>query len=186
MIKLILFLFLLTPQYGHTYYFSAGTFVPFFNKVQTNTDGGTQKFDINPYLSVGGQFPMSEAHYFSPEFGYSLFLENAKNTKVDIFTLHYNFSYIINATWVFRYGLTNNWYRLTGTGGTVGLNNGNGTTNFPSPSRQVTTYFTTLNFGTEYILTNRRYSIRFDLQSMEFKKLTSNQFNYILTGNFYY
>lgn len=179
-----LFITLLTiPCYG--YHFSAGTHVPYFDRAQVNNSGTTQKFALNPYFSIGGQYGLSGAHFFSPELGYAYNREQAKNMRTELIMVHYNFSYVLNSQFLFRYGLANNWYRIVGKGGNVTLNNGNATTSFPAPDKTVTTYYTTLNLGTEYMLSNRKYSIRFDLNTMSFAKLENKVFNYLLTVNFY-
>lgn len=162
-----------------------GTYVPFFNQVQTNNSGQTKKFEINPHLGIGTQIQMSGEHYFLPEFGFTYFLNNAENTKRDMIHLQYDFGYILNSQTILRYGLTNHWYRLHGEGGSVKLRNGNGSTEFPSPDKTVITYFTSLDLGMEYILSNRSYGVRFDFQILSFQELENRSYNYLLTFNFY-
>lgn len=183
--KLLFILVFIFPFSAWAYFISAGTYVPYFNKVQVSNTGETQKFRINPYFGIGTQLLLSGPNFFTPEFGYTYFLENAKNTRRDQIYLHYNFSYTLNSNFVLRYGLTNNWYRLHGLGGSVTLDNGNSKTTFPSPDKTVVTYFSTLNVGGEFIFTNRQYSLRFDFQTMSFKKLENRSYNYLLTFNFY-
>ena len=86
-----IFIILIFSIKTYAYYYSFGTYVPYFNKAQINTAGDTQFFEINPYLAVGTQVLLSGPHYFTPEFGYGYYLENAKNTKRDQIFLHYNF-----------------------------------------------------------------------------------------------
>jgi len=164
--------------------YSAGTYVPFFNKVQTSDAGDTRKFDLNPYFGIGTQLPMSGPHYFMPEFGYAYFMEPATNTRKDMFFLHYNFAYTFSESLIWRYGLTTHWYRLMGLGGTQTLDNGNSTTEFNSPDRTVITYFTTLNLGAEFFI-NREMSLRFDLNMMNSNDLEDRAYNYLFTLNFY-
>lgn len=130
--------------------YSTGTYVPYFNKMQVSNSGATQKFALNPYLAIGKQFHMSGAHYFMPELGYTYWLETAKRVKKSMIFLHYNFSYILSESFIFRYGISTHWYRIKGEGGTVSLRNGDGNTNFKAPDKEVVTYFTTMNLGTEY------------------------------------
>lgn len=176
---------LFLPTKGLTYVLTSGTYVPFFNQAQVSDSGETQKFDINPYFGAGLQFPLSGPHYFLPEFGFSYFLETAKNTKKDIIFLHYNFGFTINQSFLLRYGLTNNWYRLHGQGGSVSLGNGSDKIPFPSPDKTVTTYFTTLNFGGEYMLPSKQFSVRYDLNVMSFSEIENRGYNYLLTFNWY-
>lgn len=179
-----LLLFIISTS-SFAYHAATGTYVPYFNKAQINDSGETQKFAFNPYISIGTQMQMSGPHFFLPEFGLTYFLENATNTKRDIIHLHYNFGYVLNADFLIRYGISNQWYRLHGEGGTQRLKNGNGTTTFKSPSKTVTTYFSTLNLGTEYMLPSKQYSVRFDFQVMSFKEFEDRVYNYLLTLNFY-
>lgn len=184
--KLIIFILVfMINSNAYSYMIGAGTFVPFFNQAQTNTTGSTQKFELNPYFSFGEQFHLSGPQYFTPEIGYSFFLNNAKNTSVSVIFLHYNLSYVLTPSLTLRYGITNNWYRLSGKGGNVNLRNGTGSTSFPSPNKTVTTYFTTLNIGSEYFFNSKRNGIRFDLNMMSFNKLENRAYNYLLTFNFY-
>ena len=164
---------------------SSGTYVPYFNKAQTTTSGSTQFFDLNPYIGAGAQILLSGPHYFSPEAGYVYYKENAKNTRTELINLQYNFSYVLSSRFLFRYGLSNNWLRIIGKGGNVSLKNGNTTTSFKSPDKTVTSYFTTLNLGTEYMFSTRKYSLRFDLNMMSFAKFEKRAYNYLLTFNFY-
>ena len=50
---LIFLLYFFTPLSSKAYSLHTGTYVPYFNKVQTNTSGDTQKFDLNPYFGLG-------------------------------------------------------------------------------------------------------------------------------------
>lgn len=164
--------------------YSTGTYVPYFDKVQVSNSGATQKFDLNPYFAIGKQFNMSGPHYFMPELGYTYWLETAKKVKKNIIFLHYNFSYILSQRFIFRYGLTTHWYKIKGEGGTVSLRNGDGYTNFKAPDKEVTTYFTTLNLGSEFFF-NKRLALRFDLNMMNVNELEQRAYNYLFTVNFY-
>lgn len=169
----------------YAYHFTTGTHVPYFNQAQISTSGATQKFTLNPYFSFGHQLTLSKRHFFSPELGYAYYREQAKKLRTELIEVHYNLSYVLSSNFLLRYGLANNWYRMIGQGGNITLSNGNGTTSFPAPDKTVTTYYTTLNLGTEYILPNRKYSIRFDLNTLSFARLENKAFNYLLTVNFY-
>jgi hypothetical protein len=164
--------------------YSAGTYVPFFNKAQVSNSGKTQTFDLTPYAGIGKQFHLAGPQYFMPELGFAYWLENPKKTQKSMIFIHYNFSYVVSQSLIWRYGLSTHWYRIKGKGGTVTLQNGNGTSNFDAPSKTVTSYFTTLNMGTEYFF-NRELSLRFDLQLMNVNKFEDKAYNYLLTLNFY-
>lgn len=182
--KLILLIFIY-PTFAFSYFLSTGTHVPYFGQAQISNSGATQKFEINPYIGIGTQYPIISQHYFTPEIGYVYYRENAKKTRTELIAVHYDFSYMINSQFVLRYGLTNNWYRIIGEGGNISLKNGNGYTSFPAPDETRTTYFTTLDLGLEYLLTNKQYALRFDMNIMSFAKLENKAYNYLLTFNFY-
>ena len=170
-------------SYG-TIMYSAGTYVPYFNKAQTSNSGDTQKFDLTPYAGIGKQFHLAGPQYFLPELGVAYWLENAKKTQKSMVFIHYNFAYVLSPSIIWRYGLSTQWYRIKGEGGTVNLRNGNGTSTFDAPSKTVTSYFTTFNLGSEFFLDKQR-SIRFDLQIMNVNRFEDKAYNYLLTLNFY-
>ncbi len=169
----------------HAAMVSAGSYVPYFSRAQINTSGKTKVFEINPYIGYGGQFHLAGNTHFLPELGYAYFLNNPENLRREQIFLHYNFSYIISDMFLLRYGITNNWYRLVGKGGSENLRNGSGSLSFPSPNKTVTSYYTTLNIGGEGFFGTKQMSVRFDLQVMSFQKLENKAYNYLLTLNFY-
>tara|TARA_Y100000590_G_scaffold448783_1_gene585960 strand:+ start:110 stop:676 length:567 start_codon:yes stop_codon:yes gene_type:complete len=181
----LIFLFGIITSNVFAYSISTGTYVPYFNQVQTNNSGQTRKFELNPHIGIGTQIQMSAQHFFIPEFGFTYFLNNAENTKRDIIHLNYDFGYILNSNTILRYGLSNHWYRLHGQGGSVKLRNGTGSTEFPSPDKTVVTYYTTLDLGMEYIFPSRTYGLRFDFHVLSFQELENRSYNYLLTFNFY-
>jgi hypothetical protein len=183
--KAVIFLFLFIMTNADAYMISTGTHVPYFNKAQSSISGSTKKFEINPYIGIGTQFYMAGEQYFVPEIGYSYYLENPKGSRTEVIFFHYNFSYVFTSELLFRYGLTTHWYRIVGKGGNTSLNNGTSTTSFPNPDKTVTSYFTTLNFGTEYFILQKAYGIRFDLNMMSFKDTENKALNYLLTVNIY-
>lgn len=176
---------LMVSQFAHAIMYSVGSYVPYFNRVQTSNSGATQTFEINPYFGIGGQYSLSGPHYFMPELGYSYFLNTGENVRKDTLFLHYNFSYVITNTFIARYGITNHWYRIMGQGGSVNLSNGNSKTRFPSPDKTVISHFNTLNAGLEYFISNKKYSVRFDFETMNTGDLDNRAYNYLLTVNFY-
>jgi len=182
---IILSLTIFIPQ-SWCYMVSTGTYVPYLNKAQVSTSGSTQKYDLNPYIGIGTNFPMTSSQYFLPEFAYSYFMDNASGSRREMVFLHYNFGYVLSPDALLRYGLSTHWYRIIGKGGTTTLDNGTGTTSFANPDKTVTTYFTTLNLGAEYFINSKQNSIRFDLNMMSFKDFDKRVYNYLLTYNFFH
>lgn len=172
-----------TTLYSATLY-SGGTYVPFFNQAQVTNLGEKQKFDLTPYFGIGKQLHISGPQYFMPELGYAYWLENAKKVQKSMVFIHYNFSYILSQSFIWRYGLSTQWYRIVGEGGTVKLKNGNGYSSFDAPDKTRTSYFTTLNMGGEFFF-NKEMSMRIDLQMMNVNELEDKSYNYLLTLNLY-
>lgn len=164
---------------------SIGSHVPFFNQAQVNESGSTQKVDINPYFGVGTNFHIFNRHYFLPEFGYSYYLDNPSGSKREVLFLHYNIGFALRETTLLRYGLTTHYYRIKGEGGNTKLKNGESTQSFPNPNKTVTTHFTTMDFGVEQFFSQKKRSVRFDLNLMNFKNIDRRSFNYLLTVNFH-
>lgn len=183
--KIITTIVLLISFNSLGYVLTTGSYVPYFNQAQVDETGGTRKIDINPFFSVGTQMPLWGAHYFTPELGYVYFINNPTDISRSIIYLGYNFSYIWRDNLLFRYGLATHRYTIKGEGGEQRIRNGDGHTTFPSPDKTVTTYYTTLNFGTEAFVRPRSMSIRFDLEIMSFQKLENRAYNYLLTFNWY-
>lgn len=167
------------------YFLSTGTHVPYLAKAQTNNSGSTEIFSINPYFGIGTQLNLGKAHYFSPEIGYAYYADGVEGSRSESILLQYNFSYVLTNQFALRYGLSNHWFRIVGKGGTVTLNNGSDTREFAAPSRTVTSYYSTLNFGLEYMFQSKKFSLRFDLNMMNFREFENRVFNYLLTFNFY-
>ncbi len=180
-----LILIILSFNAEANYMVSTGTFVPYFAKAQTNTSGSTKTFELNPYIGIGKQINMTGNNYFMPELGYSYYLNNPKNMRRESIFLHYNFSRVFSQQFIARYGLTSNWYRIVGLGGSENLKNGTSSTTFPSPDETRTSYYTTLNFGGEAFVSSKKYSLRFDLNIMSFAELDNRAFNYLFTLNIY-
>lgn len=164
--------------------YNIGTYVPYFNKTQVSNDGSRQTFELTPYFGFGKQIQMSGPNYFMPELGLAYYMENAKKNQKSIIFLRYDFSYILSQKFILRYGLTNHWLRISGDGGTVSLRNGSGYADFKAPDSTSTSYFTTLDLGTEYFL-KPSLALRLDFNMMSFQNMENSAFNYILTVNFY-
>tara|TARA_Y100000768_G_C23759798_1_gene578043 strand:- start:129 stop:626 length:498 start_codon:yes stop_codon:yes gene_type:complete len=163
---------------------SAGTFVPYFGKSQSSDSGATTKFELTPYVSYGLQFHMFGAHYFVPELGLAYYHESAKKTRKRILFYHYNFSYILNPSFIIRYGFTTYWQRISGDGGSINLRNGDSYTDYTALSSPRDSYYTTLDLGGEFFLKPNR-SVRLDFNMMNARDLENRAFNYILTYNWY-
>ncbi|MBD64474.1 MAG: hypothetical protein CME62_04665 [Halobacteriovoraceae bacterium] len=182
---LFLVLILLSSTYLHAEMYATGTYVPYFLKAQVNDDGEHKKFELNPYIGLSTQIHVANKEYFVPELGYSYFLNTPEGMRREVVFLHYNFAHVITNNWLFRYGLTTHWYRVVGLGGTKRLKNGDSYKTFKNPDKTETSYFTTLNFGSEYFINNKKYSLRFDLNIMGFTEFADKEQNYLLTFNFY-
>jgi hypothetical protein len=169
----------------HSYSIATGTYVNYFNEIQTNVRGDTKKFEINPFVSYSTQFQISAKNYFLPEIGYAYFLISPKNIRREMIFLKYNFGYVVSDKLLFRYGISSHSYRIIGSGGSQTLGNGSGRTKFPSLNKTVTSNFSTVDFGFEYFVGGKKNSIRYDLNIMNIANSSNNSLNYLLTYNWY-
>lgn len=165
---------------------STGTYVAYYDKVQTDTSGSKQNFTLIPYLGAGPQFQLSSRFYFVPELGLVYYTNAPEGVFKNQVMLNYNFSFILSNIFILRGGLTTHWLQYHGKGGTQKLKNGSSTAEFNNPNESHTSYFTTLNFGAELFF-QKDNSIRSDIQAMSItEKSSTRAYNYILSYNVYF
>ena len=184
LIKVSILISLLSCAAQGAHRLAAGTFVSYFNKIQINKDGATKKFELTPYFSYGQQFHISGPHYFVPELGFAYFQSMPRKTHKRILFFHYDFSYILSQNFVLRYGWTTYRETVGGEGGTVTLRNGEFYSEFTVPSKERTSFYTTLDLGVEHFFSQAN-SARLDLHIMNARDLEDRAYNYLLTYNWY-
>jgi hypothetical protein len=164
-------------------YAGAGTITQFVGKVQTDTSGSTNKFDFNPYLTVGAEFFIYSDFSFTPEFAFT-FPQDSRDSYMKKWT------YWTQLLGVYTYqdfkfklgpGLLMN--QISSDGGTQTLNNGTSSSDFPMPNGTSTSRNLTLNFATQWQFI-KEASARFEGQLINLTDSESRSFSY--TFSFYY
>jgi len=162
-----------------------GIYVPYAFKAQDDKDASTETFAFNPYISIHYEHPIWWGQFFKPELGFVFHSGNEDNTSKTTVFLRYNFAHKFNQDISLRYGLSTFMTKIGGDGGTVTLNNGTSTADFYAPSQTVTTYFSTLDLGAEYIATSN-FGIRFGTQLMGVTSSEKRKLSYMLSSNLYF
>lgn len=180
---LVLFFALTLPAYGQSLNF--GTHIPYAFKAQNDMSGSSQKFDINPFVSVAGTYRLARSHFFLPELGYIHHTDRADNTSVSTLFLLYNFGFHFAGPVMVRYGLGTFITRISGDGGEVRLGDGEGTSTFYTPDESVRTYYSTANLGLEYRFSSD-WAGRFEGHVMGPMSSEKRKFSYTLSASYYW
>lgn len=144
-----------------------GNYVPSFLKAQADKQGGTTKFEFNPFISLDYVLKAPFGHFFNPEVGYVFRQDAEDESSIKTIFLMYNLERPLNSKLVVRYGFGTFMDKISGEGKTVVLQNGSGTLPFYSPSESVTSYTSSFNLGMKYLMT-KQSSLRFDLNVLRF------------------
>jgi len=128
----------------------AGNLTQFVGRVQTDESGSTNSFEFNPYITGGASFHLFESFTFDPELSFD-FPDSGDDKYITTWT------YWIQMPVAYRYrdlkfklgpGFLFN--RISAEGGTVTLNNGTGSSDFPIPNGSSTSRNLTLNLAVEW------------------------------------
>lgn len=160
-----------------------GTYVPSAFKAQSDKDGGSPIFAINPFISFDYIFPPIMGNYFNPEIGYVFHLDAEDETSHKTIFLNYNFDVPFSPLFVFRWGFSNFLDRVGGDGDSVELKNGTSTATFYTPSETRTSYTSSLNLGFKTFV-NQKWAVRFDGNIMQFLSSDKRAFSYLLSLNY--
>ena len=161
-----------------------GAYTP-FPSTQKEDDGTKDTWTADPYVSIGYNHKLSGNYIFTPQIGYvfhsSLDDEYSKKT---LFTL-LDFGYTINSRFTGIFGLGTFRTTISGDGGTVVLQNGDGTANFFAPSTSVTSYNTTVDLGLDAIY-NKNFATRFQIYLFEILSSEKRSMSYSVAVNYFY
>lgn len=155
--KLIFILILLSISVhsGAKSHFSTGVHKAL--KDVQDSKGNVEDKPFSSFIAWGYHFKLFESRYgFSPQIGYIHNKEVANDSfgdqKVHTFFLNWDFLYVpeFSDQFAFRFGIGNFIKRISGEGGTVEIPNGGGTDLARRPSKTVTSYSSTFNFGADY------------------------------------
>lgn len=135
---------------------------------QSDTDGSTKKLALNPTVSIAMAYPWRRPgprFYFLPEVGMAYHRERADKTSVHTMYLLYHLGHQLAPQLMLRYGLGTFITRISGSGGTVRLMDGDTERDFFVPDESRRTYMTTFDLGAEYRF-NRDWGAKVDFYIM--------------------
>jgi hypothetical protein len=145
-LTLFYFVFLQTAK-AYDVTLSLGNLCEYVGKIQTDDSGGTNVCSFNPYLASSVDYAINDKFILAPEIGFSFprHGRDEKISKMSLFALanaKYKFSmfHFIGGAGLF-------FSRISGSGGTQELNNGNGTDSFPMPDTTVYSRNFIINLG---------------------------------------
>ena len=151
------FLFLLSfliLQSAKAYDFtlSIGNLCEYVGKIQTDNFGSTNLCALNPYLSSSMDYDINESLVFAPEIGFSIPKNGREDhiNKMSLFAL--SNAKIKLSMFHFIGGMGFFITRISGSGGTEDLKNGNSTVSFPIPDSTFYSrnFIINLGFGVDF------------------------------------
>ena len=133
-----------------TIFFNLGSHTEFYDKVQSDSSGGTRKFDFAPTLGAGLKLNMTERWMFLPEFNWVL-PQKAGSDRIikNTFMFRADFGYSVLEWMRLRAGTSLLWQNQHGLGGSTNISNGNETSKFYYPDENRSSLNNTLDFGAE-------------------------------------
>lgn len=169
-----------------TWIFNFGSHTEFFNYVQTDTSGGTRKFEFAPTLGAGLIVPMSNPSLkFLPEFNWVL-PRSAGSSRIikNLFMLRADLGYEALDWLRLRVGTGLMWLNQHGRGGSAQVNNGNGTSTFYYPDENRSSLNNTLDLGAEALFDS--WSVRFQTYTYSVFIKERRQISYTLFLSYYW
>tara|TARA_R110002049_G_scaffold276811_2_gene455083 strand:- start:240 stop:833 length:594 start_codon:yes stop_codon:yes gene_type:complete len=147
--------------------------------------GSVSYFDFRPVLAASYRYEFSSEFSFIPEVGITL----PETSEDETFSTLYSF---FNAPiayhsgdWTFRFGPGFFFTRINGKGGTLRLQNGTSTDEFPVPNGSATTRNLTWNLGVQTSF-DKEWSARFDLAILKAFDSEKRAMNHLLTLNYHF
>ncbi len=163
-------------------YLGVATMTEQVNEVQTSGDGSKNSFELNPGILAGIALPLNNSSTlnFCPEIGVLLprHTEGGDITRSSYFFWS-NLSYDIS-DWTLRAGLGINYTRISSTGGTKSLGNGNSSSTFYLPQYAETANNFVIQAGIEYFF-SRSFSSRIDGVTLGVGDSDKRAFSYMIS-----
>lgn len=161
-------------------YIGTGTYTEYAFTAQNDPEGGSNKFDFNPYVSLFYKFNLWNQFKALPEIGYVHYLDEADDYSKKTFFLNYNFAYEGNRElYIFGFGTIIN--RISGDGGTVVID---GQSFFRPSDEGQSSYTPTANVGYEFFW-QQNLSARLLVHIMQPLDSAKRKISYLLGVNFY-
>jgi len=161
----------------------AGNLTQFVGRVQTDDSGSTNSFELNPYVSAGASFHVWNSFTFDPELSFD-FPSSGDDGYIKTWTYWIQLPVAYRyENFKFKFGPGFLFNKISAEGGTVTLNNGNSTSDFPLPNGSSTSRNLTMNLGVDWEFI-KDISIRTEGWIINLTDSESRSINY--TISFYY
>lgn len=122
-------------------------------RYQTNVDGSKSKFNGELAVEAEVSYELNKKWRLLSDFGILFPNSEEDHISKQTFWLNEQAAWIFTDSWLLRFGAGVYMHSITGSGGTVAVRNGPGTTNFFSPEQRSTARNVTLQLGLEHYLT---------------------------------
>jgi hypothetical protein len=165
--------------------FNLGTHTEFYNSIQTNSSGGTRKFDTAPVLGIGAVRAVTNGIKFHPELNWVL-PQTSGDSKIikNLLMFRGDLSYDL-VSWIrFRLGTSLMWLNQHGRGGSAKVNNGNGTSTFYYPDENRSSLNNTLDLGLELLMSD--WALRLQTYTYSIFREDRRQVSYTLFISYYW
>jgi hypothetical protein len=164
--------------------FHTGSHTEFYDRMQIDEKGTTEKFGFNPLLGFSTDFELVEDVLMIPELNWVLPREAGEGVTQNLIMLRIDFAWRGSDWWRLRAGTSLMVNNIKGSGGTVELNNGSGTSRFYIPAESRTSVNNTLDLGAEAMLDS--FGIRFQTYIYSLLKSQRREVSYSLMFSYYY
>lgn len=175
--------------FGSTYSFGAGIFNHNAGKTATDATSTAKPFwnEVYTQLSLTSIHPINFDWAFSPTFFYALPSKKSPegNSSSSVFGLNLRGLYLLSSGWDIHFGLGLLYYRIVGTGGTVTLSNGSGTSTYASADKTKSSNQFALDLGGAYTYQGWRFEASLLVtNALASSKMALNQI-FAITKEFY-
>ncbi len=173
--KILLFFIFFYSSHLFSAGLNFGGFSPFLGVYQVDEDGGSNTFDLKPYISAYGRIALWNRLSLRPEVGHVFAykpLEDNKNQSISYSFLLVNFSYDIFNQFYINAGVGTFWQKIKSVYGQKTFSNGNSTSTYYYPGLTVTSTTSTFNLGIEKEMGKR---MSFSLMTYWFSPLDSEK-----------
>ena len=147
--------------------------------------GSVSYFEFRPLLTASYRYEYSPELSFIPEAGITIPESSDDETSSTLYSfLNAPIAYHYG-DWTFRFGPGFFFTRISGKGGTLRLQNGNTTDEFPVPNGSATTRNLTWNLGVQTNF-DKDWSARFDVSILKLFDSEKRAMNHLLTLNYHF
>ena len=164
--------------------FHVGSHTEFYDAVQIDDQGTTEKFGFNPLLGFSTDFELRPTWRMIPELNWVLPKEAGTGITENLFMFRTDFAWHLSDVWRLRAGTSVMVHWIRGQGGSKEMNNGNGVSKFYIPAESRTALNNTLDLGAEVMLDS--IGFRFQTYIYSLLKPERRQVSYSLMVSYYY